>query len=371
MKCLAVINEPPFHPRSWSGTAPFLFGSLRRNGSLATALDVRMSPLEDLLFRLRNVRAPLAAWKEAYHIDTRFFERQTEIVRAKIAKFDQSFDAVLQACAYYRVSDTTDRPCFTYQDGTIATRIAAGNIALPAGSREMRACLEWERDLYRDLRGIFTFSSWLASTFARDFNVPHSKIVVVGCGLNLDPLPSIIKNRNTAPRFLMVGRDFERKGGAVLLDAFTRVRRKRRDATLVLIGPELRNLPDGVECLGFLRRERPADVAKLEEEYRKASVYVLPSLYEPFGISLLEAMAHGLPCIGVSDFAMPEIVVEGATGRLVERGNADSLAVAMLELVGEPEMATAFGLAGRKRLEERFTWDAVARRMVDAMKSMS
>ncbi len=371
MKCLGIINEPPFHPRSWSGASPFLFGNLRNNGSLAGVLDVRMSRFEDRLYRLRNVRSPLAAWKEAYHVDTRFFARQTQIVRRKIASFEQPFDAVLQAGAYYRVSDTTDRPCFTYQDGSIATRIAAGNIALPADSAEMRACLAWERDLYRDLRGIFTFSAWLASTFTRDFGVPHSKIVVAGCGLNFDPLPEMVTVRNPEPRFLLVGRDFKRKGGEVLLEAFRQVRRKMRNATLVIIGPELQNLPDGVECRGFLRRENPAHVEILEEEYRKASVYVLPSLYEPFGISLLEAMAHGLPCIGVREFAMPEIIVEGETGLLVERGDAGSLANAMLEIAASPPMGTEFGIAGRKRLETQFTWAAVARRMADSMAVMT
>ena len=371
VKCLAIINEPPMHPRSWSGAARFLFGELRDNGTLVDALDVRMSKLEDRLFRLRNFRMPMDAWKEAYHVDPRFFRRQTEIVRDKIAAFGDGFDAVLQCGAYYRVSDTTDRPCFTYQDGTIVTRIAAGNIGLPATSPEMRACVSWENDLYRDLRGFFTFSGWLADKVMKDFGVPHSKIVVAGCGLNFDPLPAVVTQRNLAPRFLIVGRDFKRKGGYILLDAFRIVRKQLRDAQLVIIGPELRDLPDGVECLGFLGRERHEDVERLENEYQRASIYVLPSLYEPFGISLLEAMAHGLPCIGIRDFAMPELIAERETGLLVERGDANSLAKAMIELASSPDMGTAFGLAGRKRLEQQFTWKAVARRMADAMTTMS
>jgi glycosyltransferase involved in cell wall biosynthesis len=348
-----------------------MFSALRKHDALADALDVRMSRLEDRLFRARNVRWPLAAWKEAYHIDTRFFRRQTEVVAKKVAAFEQPFDAVLQIGAYYRVSDVTDRPCFTYQDGTIATRIQAGNIALPADGPRMRACIEWERDLYRDLRGVCTFSKWLADAFMRDFGVPHSKIIVAGCALNFDPLPEMVSERNTEPRFLLVGRDFKRKGGHVLLEAFAQVKRALPHAELVIIGPELTAPPDGVTCLGFLRREDPRHVELLEQEFRRASVYVLPSLYEPFGISLCEAMAHGLPCIGVRDFAMPEIIAERETGLLVERGDANGLARAMIELASDIPRATAYGIAGRARLERNFTWDAVGRRIADGITALT
>jgi glycosyltransferase involved in cell wall biosynthesis len=370
-RILGIINEPPFHPRSWSGASRFVFSSIRDHGALADALDVRMSTLLDRWYRLSNIRYPLAAWKEAYHVDTRFFRRQTEVVRERIAAFTQDFDSVLQIGAYYRVSDTTDRPCFTYQDSNIAGRIRAGNIALPAESREMRACVDWERALYHDLRGIFTFSQWSADTFVRDFGVPHDRILVAGCALNFDPIPEPNLERNSAPRFLMVGRDFVRKGGYVLLDAFRAVRRKLPSAELTVIGPELPSPPAGVRCLGFLARENPAHVAILEHEFRTASIYVLPSLYEPFGISLCEAMAHALPCIGVRDFAMPEIVSDRETGLLVERNNAEELAAAMLDLACDVPKATAFGLAGRKRLEDRFTWEVVGRRVIDGIKSLT
>jgi glycosyltransferase involved in cell wall biosynthesis len=330
-----------------------------------------MSKLGDRWYRARNVRYPLAAWKEAYHVDVNFFRHQTGIVKRRLAEVKEHYDAVLQIFAFYRVSDTTDRPCFTYQDGTIATRIRAGNIALPATSPEMRACMQWEHDLYRDLRGVFTFSRWLADAFMRDFGVPHSKIVVVGSGLNFETMPAVVVPRNTEPRFLIVGRDFVRKGGQVLLEAFATVRRQIPNAKLVIIGPSLTRLPDGATCLGYLGRESPEHVAQLEEEFRRASIYVLPSLYEPFGISLCEAMAHGLPCIGVNDFAMPEIIKHGETGLLVERGNADSLARAMIALASDPATATAYGIAGRKHLEANYTWDAVGRRIIEGVKSLT
>jgi glycosyltransferase involved in cell wall biosynthesis len=67
---------------------------------------------------------------------------------------------------------------------------------------------------------------------------------------------------------------------------------------------------------------------------------------------------------------MPEIIANNETGLLVERGDADSLATAMIALASDVPRATAFGLAGRKRLEENFTWAAVAKRMADGIAAL-
>ncbi len=166
----------------------------------------------------------------------------------------------------------------------------------------------------------------------------------------------------------MVGRDFARKGGDVLLRAFALVRREISGAELVLIGSDMPSPPPGVRTLGYLSKKNPAHVALIEETYRDAGIYVLPSLYEPFGISLLEAMAHSLPCIAANHCAMPEIVSHGETGLVVKPGDADSLAAAMLELARDPARAIAFGAAGRERLLAHYTWDAVADQIKQAIR---
>ena len=121
-----------------------------------------------------------------------------------------------------------------------------------------------------------------------------------------------------------------------------------------------------MRCLGFLSKKDPEQLARLQSAYRDAGIYVLPSLYEPFGISLLEAMAYSLPCIAADHCAMPEIVGHRETGLVAKPGDADSLAEAMIELARSPAEALAMGAAGRQKLVRRFTWDAVAQRIREA-----
>ncbi|MCR2792561.1 glycogen synthase [Microbacterium sp. zg.Y625] len=105
-----------------------------------------------------------------------------------------------------------------------------------------------------------------------------------------------------------------------------------------------------------------------------ATTFVCPSVYEPLGIVNLEAMACGAAVVGTATGGIPEVVVDGVTGRLVpieqvqdgtgtptdpERYVAD-LAAVLTEVVSDPERAAAYGRAGRARAAEAFSWQAIA-----------
>ena len=97
--------------------------------------------------------------------------------------------------------------------------------------------------------------------------------------------------------------------------------------------------------------------------YARAGIFVFPSLWhEPFGIPVIEAMAAGLPVVATRGGAFPEVVVDGETGILVERGDSEGLAAAIAKLLADPHLRQRMGAAGRKRVRQLFTWDrSVAR----------
>jgi glycosyltransferase involved in cell wall biosynthesis len=363
MKILGIINEPPYDPLSWSGSSRFFFSALDRAGLLAQAIDIDMSKALDSVYRLLNIGPNRASWRERYHLDTRRFKILSRIAARHIRARSRCAQAVLQIGAWYSVADRVKLPCYSYHDGNLAVRIATGHTVLGAGHPSVRRAMRWEHDTYSRLTGLFAMSRWLADSFVRDFGVPHSKVHVAGAGINFDQLPVVAAGKSYQPRFLMVGKDFKRKGGAILLEAFAKVRQRVPAAELVLVGPDIPNPPAGVRCLGFLSKANPQELATLQATFASAGIYVLPSLYEPFGISLLEAMANSLPCIAANHCAMPEIVEHRVSGLVVRPGDVVHLAEAMTELALAPETARAFGEAGRARLIERYTWDAVAARI--------
>ena len=198
-------------------------------------------------------------------------------------------------------------------------------------------------------------------------------------------------------RLLYVGRVSPEKGIHTLLDAFAAVARQRADVNLRVIGAEeivaweaivpfcddpkvlaldrwfrggymdhlraqLAPLPgDRVE---FFARHVPH--AELPQHYSEADVFVFPSVWEePFGMPLVEAMAAGLACVATRGGAFPEIVENGRTGLLVERGDARQLAEALLRLCEDESLRASMGQAARARARERFSWDHVADSLVE------
>jgi glycosyltransferase involved in cell wall biosynthesis len=96
--------------------------------------------------------------------------------------------------------------------------------------------------------------------------------------------------------------------------------------------------------------------------YSHAVGFACPSVYEPFGLINLEAMACETPVVASAVGGILEVVEDGTTGYLVPPGRPDELAAALRRLLDDPGAARAMGKAGRRRVEERFSWAHVAAR---------
>jgi glycosyltransferase involved in cell wall biosynthesis len=161
---------------------------------------------------------------------------------------------------------------------------------------------------------------------------------------------------------LCVCRLVEQKGLRFLLEAMRKI-----DAALVLLGrgPLEKELAafaaaHGVADKFFPCTERISD-RELVDLYRSCDVFVLPSLYEPFGMVLVEAMACGKPVVGSDVGGIPEIIRADTNGFIVPPRNPRQLADAINAVLGNEEKARRFGAAGRKIVENEFTWERTAR----------
>src|SRR5205823_6658370 len=108
-----------------------------------------------------------------------------------------------------------------------------------------------------------------------------------------------------------------------------------------------------------------------------ATVFVCPSVYEPFGLVILEAMACETAVVASRVGGIPEIVVDGETGMLVDYDAGDprafrtTLARRIEELLSDPPRAASMGKAGRRRVLERFGWPSIAARTVDLYRGLA
>ena len=104
--------------------------------------------------------------------------------------------------------------------------------------------------------------------------------------------------------------------------------------------------------------------------YRQASLFVLPTLREAFGLSFLEAMAHQLPCIGTNIQAIPEIIDNEKTGFTVPILDETKLAEKIILLLKDEKLMKKMGDEGYNKIKEYFNWNLVASRMLSEVERM-
>jgi glycosyltransferase involved in cell wall biosynthesis len=368
VRIVAIAPGDPFAPATFSGISAALLGALDGHGALSAAVSGRPRWLERIE-QAGSVRADRERWRQAYNAGA---SPLSPLVRAGMSRVadrratplvtQTGANVVLRLTGWCRSTIVGVRHA-SYHDGNLAAYLRRPDLRLDPHAAGVRRALAWERETYERTHVIFTMSEWLRSVFVEDFGQPRDKVVCVGGGSNL-ALPAELERAWDEPHVLFVGKDWQRKGGQELAQAWPALRAAFPEARLTVIGPATapHDLPPDARFLGRLAPGSPALVAA----YRDATTFVMASRFEPFGIALLEAMGYGLPCLTADRCAMPEIVRDGETGRVVDPNDSDAFAAALVDLA-DPETARRMGAAGRRRLEERYTWTATAARIVAAL----
>jgi len=166
---------------------------------------------------------------------------------------------------------------------------------------------------------------------------------------------------------LYIGRMHKEKGLKYLIEAFEIIKRTYPDSVLVLVGkgPDKENIMFQAKRLGLregilLIEYFPHD--RLFELYNLCDVLVLPSLVEPFGMVLIEAMACGQPVVGSNVGGISDIIDDGENGFLVEPRRSDQLAEKISVLLSDEKLRRKFGNRGRKKVEDNYSYQVVAKK---------
>ena len=197
--------------------------------------------------------------------------------------------------------------------------------------------------------------------------VPLDRMTVVPVGVDAQVFRPY-EGVTAVPGRLMVtsSSDVPMKGLVPLLEAVAKLRTER-NIELVVIG---KPRPGGrvattMERLGLtdiVRTVSGVSDEELARLYGEAEVAIVPSLYEGFSLPAIEAMSCGVPVVGTTGGAIPEVVgTSGETGLLVTPNDPDALVDAIRTLLDDRELAARLGANGRQRVIERFTWQVTAR----------
>ena len=248
-----------------------------------------------------------------------------------------------------------------------------------------------ERSAYEDAAKIIAVSHGMRADILRAYpQIDPAKVVVVHNGIDIAAFQSakndeVVRGLGIDPTqrsVVFVGRITQQKGLPYLLKA---AKELPADVQLVLCAgaPDTKEIQEQVTALveeltktrsNVIWIERHLSRAELIAVLSSATVFACPSIYEPLGIVNLEAMACRIPVVATATGGIPEVVEDGKTGILVpiEQMNDGSgkpldeakfvsdFASALRQMLSHPDIAE-FGMRGRTRVEQHFSWDQIAK----------
>jgi len=245
-------------------------------------------------------------------------------------------------------------PHFVYTDHTVLANKKYPHYD-PRVDLLSESWISLERDIYRYSDMVFTRSLAIRESVIQDYSCDPDNVQCIyyapfsenrTCDSNIGKYSS----RN----ILFVGLEWERKGGPVLLDAFSRVLCEVPDARLIIIGCTPRVTSPNVEIVGPVAQE------KVRTYYETSAVFCLPTRREPFGIVFIEAMSHCLPVIGTKIGALPEFIMDGENGYLIDVDDTERLANLLKQLLFNPDECMRMGQHGYQIYRQKFTLEVVS-----------
>jgi mannosylfructose-phosphate synthase len=243
--------------------------------------------------------------------------------------------------------------------------------------------IEEEKRIFRSVVAQIATTAIQKGLFKEYYGFEGENIEVIPPGVNIhtyNPQEAEGDSRLNVPQryIFCISRIDANKGHDYLLHAFSTVKEKIKNVHLIIGGGSPKpkqveldvkatmreiiahyGMEDRVEIIGYVPDELMAPY------YRQAELFVLPSKFEPFGMTALEAMACGTPVIASNLGGIKENFTSGKDGILVDPSNKEELANAMVLLLKDRALAERIGNSGYRTAIEKFSWEAIAKRTLE------
>jgi glycosyltransferase involved in cell wall biosynthesis len=298
--------------------------------------------------------------------------RAYQFLRTRLHTYDIVHDNQSLSYGVWALSRRIPTVATIHHPVTIDREIAVRSVA--SGWEKMKqrrwySFIGMQKRVSRSLSHIITVSKSAQNDICRDFKIPAERFRIVPNGINTSlfyPIPEIEREKN---RIIVTNSaDTPLKGLYFLLQAVAEVSQTQAIRLTVVGAPkkngEIMKLVGSLDIGRFVHFTGRIDEREFALQYAKATVAVVPSVYEGFGLPVGEAMACGVPVISTTGGALPEVVSHA--GLLVPPADSAALAGAIRDLLSNPARAKELGMAGYKRVQNHFTWQKAAEKTVAA-----
>jgi glycosyltransferase involved in cell wall biosynthesis len=308
---------------------------------------------------LENRNSYLNSYKKTAFAFRQLTKVATELVR------EIDCDVILQTQLLFTIDrKVIDKPYFVYTDFThhlFNSDIQAG-FSTSAISRVSDEAIDLERLAYQSADKVFVYTPYMAEDLVEFYNVSRDKVSSIGMGINV-ALPPPVQDWSHSFRILFIGIDYERKGGALAVEAFQLVRERHPNATLTIVGSSPNIELPGVKILGKISLE------DVEKELVRADVFLMPSFQEPSGVAFLEAIAYGLVVVAVRLNSLVGHLHENTTCLFANSHDAGEIATQINTAFEKPDASLGLVKKGYEQVRSMYLWSMVVDKLLEEMRS--
>ena len=250
-------------------------------------------------------------------------------------------------------------------------QIQASEESASLDRRRIKYFNRWEKQCYHEAAHVFTLGEFCRERLIREFHLPEGKVSAIGTGTSFRPKLSNTRMRDfSKKRLFFLAKNREAlKGCEEVANAFKKIHNEDPSATLTFAGSQLfiekyAGRP-GIKAIGYLE---PGGET-LENLFRDHNLFLMPSRSEPWGIVFLEALASGLPVLGLNANGFPEISRDGEFGFGIDRQDPDLIAQAIFEAFSAPSKLEQISRNAPPYIAEAYTWDRSCDKMINGLRS--
>ncbi|MFA6087621.1 glycosyltransferase family 4 protein [Mucilaginibacter sp.] len=288
------------------------------------------------------------------------FDYKSKILQKRVAQIKP--DIVLQIFGQACSVKNNDLPFAMTLDFTVALAEKIDPIKRFSSQKNKEKWMEKEREAYEKATFLFPWSNMVAQSLQTDYGIDPKKMIVIGSSGNLqDIFPG--EKKFGSKVILFNGSDFHRKGGDILIEAFTKAYSNDPTIKLYILGIDKGIDAKNVFYKGSVNQE------ELKELFAECDIVAAPARCDPYPGFIIEAMQFGIPSIVSDRGGMPEIVDHLQNGIVLPELSASQLSIAISDLLNDHTSLVKYSKAAQNKVRSTLNWDFVANNMASTFTS--
>lgn len=299
---ILFVSNGPVNINNWSGSVLHLYNSIINGKDIVDKCELKDKKILKIPTKLYNLVGKGEAVFCRSKIAMNDYSRQINKMLIK-----KEYDLIISIGSIPISELKTNIPIIIITDGTFNVMKNYYPEYNRYSKRALKNGEKFEKMALNKADNLIFASEWARNSAVNDYKISKDKTIVCPFGANfesnlsLEDINRIIdKKINDKIKFLFVGKDWERKGGAKTLEILRYLIYKKKNVELHIVGCEPnipKELNDYIIIHGFLNKKNPDELKKLKELYKECTFFILPTFAECFGIVFCEASSYGIPSI--------------------------------------------------------------------------